>query len=308
MFKQILFVWVILCNLELYKCGTPNTDPPKMRIMYYSPSAVGEDLATYEIDLYVTPTMNLHLILVPEIKRLGATHILTGLRWDACRDQCHQLFVDFLREQGLKLMISLEIPLDTTLEGPFKELLTLTLAEMNVIDPIGEVFDGFVIYTPQKASADDWTYIFGFVNEFSVDASPYGVYVEFPVDAVSGELLTKYDLLAVHGAKAWLLTTYADVDQWWVNLYGTWQTAFQGATGTPPSFLVHVRTDSYDLLTKGENQTQQKNWFDSMSQTLSNVQSTDATFIGVILTEFSDEWWTSQNAQTGFDLEGCPKF
>jgi len=301
MFKQILLVWVILCNLELYKCAV-NPNPPKMRMMYYSPSAVGEDLATYEIDLYVGPQMNLHLILIPEIKKLGATHILTGLRWDACRDQCHQLFIEFLLELGLKLMISLEIPLDTTLEGPFKELLTLTVAEMNTIDPLGQVFEGFVIFTPQKASADDWTYIFGFVNEFSVDATPYSVYVEFPVDAVSGELLTKYNLPDVHGAKAWLLTNYADVDGWWINLYTTWQTAFQGAQ-TIPNFLVHARTDSYELISKSENQTAQKEKFDSMTDILTALQTSDTSFIGVVVTEFSDEWWTSQNAQTGFDLE-----
>jgi hypothetical protein len=201
-------------------------------------------------------------------------------------------------------MISLEIPLDTTLEGGFKELLTLTLAEMKTVDPNGEVFDGFVIFTPQKASADDWTYIFGFVNEFSVDANPYYVYVEFPVDAVSAEVLTKYDLNAVTKAKAWLLTTYADVDNWWETLYGKFVNSF---TDPRPDFLVHIRTDSYNLETKAENQTYQKERFDMLKSTLSNGQEYP-TMSGVIITEFSDEWWTSQNAQTGFDLEGCPNF
>jgi len=289
MLRNGVFIWVLLfcCSLSY----------ASVNVMYYSPSSIGDDVISDEIDFYTSPYMSLHNVFIKIMsERYGVTHIIVNNRWDAC-DDCHADFLTLLMSYNMSLIISLVVPTNGETAKGTSSLLKLVVRELG---PYNSIFVGFYLPVPQKKISDDeWTYYFSYANELPrlYGGPTYQVVVEFPINKASLAIMTNYPLETVN-TWLWVVTIYADFPKYVGELYQLWLGILPNNTNVLPMIV----SSNFDDRTRGLNDSLQDANVKQAIYYANKFWNTDA--LGFF--EFNDEWWTSAETDSGFDIEGCP--
>jgi len=283
------------------------------KIIYYSPSVIGEDPHVGKIDVYTSYFHNLHKRDLPLIKQLGATHILVSENWAADGSYAHQNFLRLCNETGLKLIVTYAIPTGEeemsatdfkVIRDRAKQAFLKLLEEFT--DPVWrDLLEAYNIPAPpaDKLSTKEVGMYYEMVNVLIAlqDCPKHGIFVGYPINSQTSKSAT-FEYKSVF-ASAWTMNIYTSDLNILKGVFRDWSKATSTSPIKPAIPIINV--DSFSQLKQEQNNTKQVLTLIDMYNRL-KVDFTSYAIWGNMFMEFSDEWWRADLSTGGYNVEGCP--
>lgn len=320
------------------KCILNNPTLLRNKVMFYSPSIIGEDTHISKIDLYTDYFASLHEAQLKLIRGMGVTHVVVGETWSTDGAASHKNFIQTVKNNNLSLIVSFTLPsgkpdrLEDTdyqaLRDNRKKAFVSLMKEFdNSTNPLAVEVAKFIYFPqpiPDKMGKKDIEEFYDMVNiliRIKDEKQPkLRVMVGIAFSPTDGKApVFDYSMVALNITKdsdatdMWVSNFYTGdkayyklvINNYWIKF---WPKAPPPRNVIPP-FMPMIATDNFDPITLKENMVKQRQRFCEIYNFWSDgAITTQMRLWGMGIWEFSDEWWRSDLATSGvgFDPEGCP--